>query len=72
MAHYVARILHLRPNDILDGWCTPELVVAYGHYANEDSLKNYNEWKSLDQKSRAKMPRPKEYAVEFYSLTEDE
>ena len=35
MAHYVGKELHIRPNEILDTWGVPELIVAYGEYANE-------------------------------------
>lgn len=44
MAHYIGRVLHIRPNDILDGWCVPELIVAYGEYANEQADKHFREW----------------------------
>ena len=40
MAHFVGKTLHIRPNDILDTWGVPELVVAYGHYANEITSQN--------------------------------
>lgn len=72
MAHYVARKLHMRPNDILDNWGVPELLVAYGHYANEDSKKYFEEWRNLDPKTRAKFPKPDEYAVEFHSYDDME
>lgn len=65
MAHYVAHELHQRPNDILDTWGVPELIVAFGHYANEQSTKNYNEWKALDAEARAKVDRPSKYIVYF-------
>lgn len=68
MAHYVAKKLHIRPNEILDGWCVPELIVAYGHYLNEESRRSYAEWKSLDAKTRATTPKPDEYAVKFYGV----
>lgn len=63
MAHYVGKILHIRPSEILDTWGVPELIVAYGEYANEQSLKNYNEWKALDAKHRGQ--QPKKYQVMF-------
>jgi len=66
MAHYVAKVLHQRPNDILDGWGVPELIVAYGQYANEAAEKNYQEWKNLPTDSRAKVERPQRYAVRFF------
>ncbi len=68
MAHYVAEKLHLRPNEILDEWCVPELIVAYGHYMNEESQRQYNEWKHLDAQSRAKSVKPQEYVVKFYGV----
>lgn len=65
MAHYVAKKLHMRPNDILDTWGVPELIVAYGQYANEETARNFEEWKNLDQKTRGKVSKPPEYAVKF-------
>ena len=65
MAHYVAHELHLRPNEILDNWGVPELVVAFGQYANEKSSKNYEEWKQLDSEQRAKIKQPSKYIVYF-------
>lgn len=70
MAHYVAKILHLRPNEILDTWGVPELIVAYGEYANESADKNFHEWKSLDSKSRQKIPKPPKYIVQFIGVEE--
>lgn len=72
MAHYVAKKLHLRPNDILDTWGVPELLVAYGHYANEQSAKEFSEWRNLDPKARAKIQKPQEYAVLFHSFDDME
>lgn len=68
MAYYVAKELHMRPNDILDTWGVPELIVAYGQYANEKSLQNYSDWKHLDARDRAKIPMPQKYAVKFQDL----
>ena len=68
MAHYVGEKLHIRPNEILDTWCVPELIVAYGHYMNEESQKSYHEWKSLDTKARNNTPKPQEFAVQFYGV----
>lgn len=72
MAHYVAKVLHQRPNDVLDKWCVPELIVAFGQYANEESSRNYNEWKSLDQKTRSQSKKPSEYIVYFHNIKEEE
>ena len=71
MAYYVAKILNIRPNEILDTWCVPELIVTYGNYANEQAQRNFEEWKSLDTKQRMKYPRPPEYAVLFRGVIED-
>jgi len=68
MANYVAKILYIRPSEILDTWGVPELIVTYGHFANEQSQKNFEEWKSLDPKQRVKYPRPPEYAVKFLGV----
>lgn len=67
MAHYVAKILHQRPNDILDKWGVPELIVAFGQYSNEDAEKSYQEWKSLPTESRAKYERPERVTVRFFN-----
>lgn len=65
MAHYVARILHQRPSEILDTWGTAELIVAFGQYANEKSSQNYEDWKHLDSEQRAKTMQPSKYIVYF-------
>lgn len=67
MAYFVGDQLNIRPNTILDEWGVPELIVTYGHYANQISQKNYAEWSTLDAKTRAKMERPEKYVVKFYS-----
>ena len=72
MAHFVAKILHIRPNEILDEWCVPELIVSYGIYANEISKSNFEQWKQLDFKSRNGQERPEEYAVKFLGYDNEE
>lgn len=67
MAHYVGKVLHIRPNEILDTWGVPELIVAYGEYANEVSEQNYEEWKQLDAASRTG-ERPEKFIVKFYGI----
>lgn len=67
MAHYVARVLSQTPSSILDGWGVPELIVAYGIYANEESYKNWQEWKFHNDKTFRKNEPPEKYAVRFYS-----
>ncbi len=67
MSHCVAKVLKIRPSDILDSWGVPELLVAYGYYANEDSYSNFLEWKSLDNATKQKVKKPKEFAVLFYT-----
>lgn len=68
MANYLARILHIRPSEILDTWGVPELIVTYGNYANEQAQRHLDEWNSLDTKTRLKTPRPPEYAVKFLGV----
>ena len=68
MAHYVGKILHIRPNEILDTWGVPELIVAYGQYANEAAYENWLSWKALKSKEEPKQP-PK-YVVRFMGLEE--
>lgn len=66
MAHFVAKELKMRPNDILDEWGCAELLVAYGHYANEIADKNYREYQSYPPEVRAKYHKPPHrYFVEF-------
>lgn len=65
MAHYVAKELRQRPSEILDTWGTAELIVAFGQYANEKSSQDYEEWKHLDSKQRAKIKKPSQYIVYF-------
>lgn len=72
MAHFVAEKLHIRPNEILDEWCTQELIVAYGYYANEINAQNVEEYKHLDAKSKASIERPKDYIVKFYGVEDIE
>lgn len=72
MAHFVGKTLKIRPNEILDGWGVPELVVAYGHYANEITSQNFEQWKSLDTKTRIKVGKPSQYAVRFHGTMDDE
>lgn len=70
MAYYVAKTLHLRPNSVLDDWTAPELIVAYGEYANEETQKHYQEWKQLDSKMRSSVPQPPKYIVYFHGEKE--
>lgn len=44
------------------------MIVAYGIYANEVSKQNYEQWKELDAKERAKIGDIKEYQVKFIGL----
>lgn len=66
MAHYVGKVLHIRPNEILDTWSSPELIVAYGEYVNEVSEQNYENWAQLDASQRGEPPE--KYAVKFYGV----
>lgn len=70
MAHYVAKVLHIRPKEILDEWNVPELIVTYGSYANEQAQKNFAEWDAMDTKQKLKVERPSQYAVKFIGVLE--
>lgn len=70
MAHFVAKKLCMRPSEILDTWNCAELLVAYGEYSNEISIKNFVEWKSLDPQTRRKNERPDKYNIRFYTKEE--
>lgn len=70
MAHYVGKVLHIRPSEILDTWGVPELIVAYGQYANDVSQQNYEEWKEMDAKYRGE--KPERFVVKFYGIDKQE
>ena len=71
MAHYVGKILHIRPNEILDTWGVPELIVAYGQYANEQASENCHSWDTVYGKRKGQIPpRPARYAVRFIGVRE--
>lgn len=72
MAHYVAKVLHQRPNDVMDKWGCAELIVAFGEYANEESEKNYRDWSGLSSEQRAKVEKPSRYIVRFFNSNESE
>lgn len=72
MAHYVAKVLHQRPNDVLDKWGVAELIVAYGEYANEESEKAYQDWKNLSTEQRQRIEKPSRYIVRFLNTNESE
>lgn len=68
MAHYVAKVLHLDPNVILDEWSVPALIVAFGEYANQSAHEAYESWKSNPHRKLS--DRPKEYIVQFLDTGE--
>lgn len=74
MAHYVAKILHLRPNSIMDDWGVPELVVAYGIYKDEESAKQHYEVKAHNKHAKGadRIKLPPLYAVKFMGVGEDD
>lgn len=72
MAHFVGKQLHIRPNDILDSWGVPELIVAYGQYANEIADENYKAWKSAHRPKGEEPPEPRRYIVRFLGVREME
>lgn len=66
MAHYVGKILKIRPSEILDEWSVPELIVAFGQYQNEESNLAFTKWEyDHGTKSKTKPERPQKYAVFF-------
>lgn len=65
MAHYVGRVLKVRPNEIMDTWGVAELIVAFGQYANEDSYRNYSEWESVHGSRKKTQKKPEKYVVVF-------
>ena len=69
MAYRVAKILKIRPNEILDNWGVAELVVTYGQFANEEALEVNESWQQqFGAKSKIKVPKePQPYRVKFYA-----
>ena len=73
MAHFVAKELHMRPSDILDKWGVPELLVAYGEYANRIAAQNYDSWERHYILNQEGTPAPPaKYIVRFVSVAEAE
>lgn len=72
MAHFVSKHLSMRPNDLLDTWGVPELIVAYGQYANEIADENYRSWESGRKAKQQgwEPPQPKRYVVRFLGVKE--
>ena len=70
MAHYVSKVLHIRPSEILDTWGVAELIVAYGQYMNETAMENYRSWEAMTSKHTGPPPPPKKYAVRFIGVRE--
>lgn len=66
MAHFVGKVLHIRPNEILDTWNVAELLVAYGEYGNQLADRNFEMWKSGDRKTAS----PPRYIVKFIGVKE--
>lgn len=71
MAHYVGKLLHIRPSEILDNWSIPELLVAYGQYANEAANEAYQAW-VLRHTKNPPDERPPRYIVQFIGVSEME
>jgi len=70
MAHYVGKVLHIRPNDILDTWGVPELIVAYGEYVNEMADEQFKQWKAQNSPHKGPPPPPPRYIVRFIGVKE--
>lgn len=68
MAHYVAKTLNIRPNEILDSWGVPELIVAFGQFANQVANENYEMWKNRPIEHRGEKPRKR--VVWFIGVSE--
>lgn len=74
MAHYVAKVLGIRPSIILDEWTVPELIVAFGIYRNEQQEEIYQNVKAQNKhlKGKDKLPKVDRYIVKFYSREDAE
>lgn len=62
MAYFLSSKLKIRPNEILDSWGVPELIVTYGQIVNEIAQKNYATWEVSKTGDM-----PKRFYVRFYS-----
>lgn len=71
MAHYVGKLLHIRPSEILDTWGIPELLVAYGQYVNEAANDAFQAWMARNSKNH-KDEKPPKYIVQFIGVDEME
>lgn len=63
----------MRPSEILDTWGVPELIVAYGQYANEIADENFQTWDRFygsGKNNDAPPPRPPQYVVLFLGVRE--
>lgn len=69
MVYYLAKKLHIRPNEILDEWCMAETLVAWGIYINMDVKEAYEHYKNRPAKERGKQ-NPLECKVYFKSFDE--
>ena len=75
MAHFVGKILHIRPGEILDTWGVAELIVAYGQYANEIADENFKTWDRFHgsgKDNNSPPPKPPRYIVRFIGVREME
>lgn len=72
MAYFVAKKLHMRPNEIMSSWGVCELIVTYGVYANQDQRKAYDSVQEYNKTAKAgdRVPRIPMYAVKFYTNEE--
>lgn len=76
MAYYVAKVLKIRPREILTTWGCEELLVCYGVYVNEQMRENYYEYEALPSDTKRTVKhKPTPYAIKFVTfdqLTNDD
>lgn len=69
MSYIVAKILKIRPLEIMKTWSCEELLVTFGVYMNQLANERYSDYKSMsaEQRKGVKEPPP-EYTVKFLTF----
>jgi len=65
MSYFVSEKLGLRPNDVIDNWYVPELIVTFGMMANKESYTSYKQWEGLSEEQKRETKKPNKHVVIF-------